>query len=150
MKPSEHAALLRQAFERRVLVLDGAMGTMIQRHHLDEVAFRGDRFRAHPRDVSGDNDLLVLTRPDLIGGIHEEYLAAGADLVETCTFTATRLPSARVAPCTCASDAAAIGCSSKLANSSSGGAPSSSSTRAAIAANGTGGTRSCRRDSAST
>jgi 5-methyltetrahydrofolate--homocysteine methyltransferase len=75
----------------RVLVLDGAMGTMIQREALDEAAFRGERFRDHPRDLRGANDLLVLTRPELIEGIHAAYLAAGADVIETNTFNATRL-----------------------------------------------------------
>jgi 5-methyltetrahydrofolate--homocysteine methyltransferase len=78
----------------RILVLDGAMGTMVQRHALAEADFRGERFREHPRDLRGNTDVLVLTRPDLIGGIHEEYLAAGADIVETCTFTATAVAQA--------------------------------------------------------
>ncbi|MDF1521781.1 MAG: methionine synthase [Trueperaceae bacterium] len=85
----EHPILAH--LRRRVLVLDGAMGTMIQREGLDEAAFRGERFADHPRDLKGANDLLVLTRPDLIRGIHTAYLAAGADLIETNTFNATRL-----------------------------------------------------------
>ncbi|HUL73327.1 MAG TPA: homocysteine S-methyltransferase family protein, partial [Vicinamibacterales bacterium] len=72
----------------RVLLLDGAMGTMIQRHKLGEQDFRGERFASHPRDLKGDNDLLVLTRPAIIGAIHREYLAAGADIIETNTFNA--------------------------------------------------------------
>lgn len=76
----------------RILVLDGAMGTMIQRRGLTEADFRGDRFPAHPRPLLGNNDLLSLTRPDLIGEIHRAYLEAGADIVETNTFSATRLP----------------------------------------------------------
>jgi 5-methyltetrahydrofolate--homocysteine methyltransferase len=83
-------ALLRQ----RILVLDGAMGTMVQREGLVEADFRGTRFRDHPRDLQGDNDLLVLTRPDLVRGIHEAYLAAGSDLIETSTFNATRISQA--------------------------------------------------------
>jgi len=75
----------------RVLVLDGAMGTMIQRAGLGEADFRGERFRDHPRDLRGANDLLALTRPDLIRDIHDAYLEAGADIVETNTFNATRL-----------------------------------------------------------
>jgi len=70
----------------RVLILDGAMGTMIQRHTLGEAEFRGERFKNHHKDLKGDNDLLVLTQPAIIGGIHREYLAAGADIIETNTF----------------------------------------------------------------
>ena len=65
----------------RILVLDGAMGTMIQAHALDEAAFRGERFRDHPRDLRGCNDLLCLTQPALIGGIHTSYLDAGAYII---------------------------------------------------------------------
>jgi 5-methyltetrahydrofolate--homocysteine methyltransferase len=75
----------------RILVLDGAMGTMIQREALDEAAFRGERFADHPRDLRGAHDVLSLTRPALIRAIHDAYLAAGADLIETNTFNATRL-----------------------------------------------------------
>jgi len=74
---------------KRILVLDGAMGTMIQRHRLTDADFRGDRFRAHPRELKGDNDLLVLTRPDVISQIHRQYLEAGADIIETNTFNST-------------------------------------------------------------
>ena len=73
----------------RILVLDGAMGTMIQRHQLTDAEFRGERFRAHARDLKGDNDLLVLTRPDVISEIHHQYLQAGADIIETNTFNST-------------------------------------------------------------
>jgi len=76
------------AASRRILILDGAMGTMIQRHKLDESGYRGARFKDWPRDVKGNNDLLVLTRPDIIRDIHEQYLAAGADIIETNTFNA--------------------------------------------------------------
>jgi len=82
---------LARHLRERVLVLDGAMGTMIQRAALSEADFRGERFRDHPRDLRGANDLLSLTRPDLVRGIHDAYLAAGADLIETNTFNATRL-----------------------------------------------------------
>nr|WP_156253321.1 methionine synthase [Pseudactinotalea terrae] len=81
------AALLRE----RVLVLDGAMGTMIQQHGLGEADYRGDRFADWPSDVKGNNDLLVLTQPDIIKEIHRSYLDAGADLVETNTFNAQRI-----------------------------------------------------------
>ncbi|MCY4511198.1 MAG: homocysteine S-methyltransferase family protein, partial [Acidobacteria bacterium] len=72
--------------------MDGAMGTMIQRHGLDEAAFRGDRFAGHGHDLQGNNDLLVLTRPDVIGGIHHAYLEAGSDIVETNKFSSTADP----------------------------------------------------------
>ena len=80
---------LRELLKQRVVLLDGAMGTMIQQHRLDERAFRGVRFAAHPRDLRGCNDVLCLTRPDLITEIHVQYLQAGADIVETNTFNAT-------------------------------------------------------------
>ncbi|MFO7546195.1 MAG: vitamin B12 dependent-methionine synthase activation domain-containing protein [Trueperaceae bacterium] len=76
---------------QRILVLDGAMGTMIQQSRPNEETFRGERFRDHPKDLKGANDLLVLTAPDLIREIHDAFLAAGADIVETNTFNATRL-----------------------------------------------------------
>ena len=79
---------LHAAVATRILVIDGAMGTMIQRHKLDEEAYRGQRFKDWPRDVKGNNDLLVLTQPDIIRDIHAQYLAAGADIVETNTFNA--------------------------------------------------------------
>jgi 5-methyltetrahydrofolate--homocysteine methyltransferase len=81
------AALLPQ----RIMVIDGAMGTMIQRYHLQEADFRGERLAAHPKDLKGNNDLLVLTRPDVIREIHDQYLAAGADIIETNTFGATSI-----------------------------------------------------------
>src|ERR1700683_3711270 len=71
---------------QRLLLLDGAMGTMVQRHTLSEAEFRGRRFASHAHDLRGDNDVLVLTRPDIIAGIHREYLEAGADIIETDTF----------------------------------------------------------------
>jgi 5-methyltetrahydrofolate--homocysteine methyltransferase len=83
-------ALLAQ----RIVVLDGAMGTMIQRFKLSEAQYRGERFRDHPKDVKGNNELLVLTRPDVIRDIHEGYLAAGADIIETNTFGATSIAQA--------------------------------------------------------
>jgi len=73
----------------RILVLDGAYGTMIQQYRLDERAYRGERFADWPADLKGNNDLLSLTRPDVIGEIHEAYLKAGADIIETNTFSAT-------------------------------------------------------------
>jgi 5-methyltetrahydrofolate--homocysteine methyltransferase len=85
------AAALRRALEARILVLDGAMGTMIQRHALTEADFRGDRFAEHPQPLQGNNDFLVLTQPDVIRDIHTAYFDAGADLVETNTFNAQRI-----------------------------------------------------------
>lgn len=78
---------IRQLLAERILVLDGAMGTMIQRYSLDEADFRGDRFADHPSSLKGNNDLLVLTRPDVIRSIHMEYLEAGSDIIETNTFS---------------------------------------------------------------
>src|SRR5436309_15506601 len=79
---------------KRILVLDGAMGTMIQRHRLTEADFRGRRFAGHSHDLRGDNDLLVLTRPDVILEIHHQYLEAGSDIVETNTFNGTAVSQA--------------------------------------------------------
>lgn len=86
-------ALTKAACER-ILIIDGAMGTMIQRRGLDEADFRGDLLRDHPSDLKGNNDLLCLTRPDVILDIHREYLEAGADLIETNTFNATSISQA--------------------------------------------------------
>ncbi|HMM44319.1 MAG TPA: methionine synthase [Candidatus Macondimonas sp.] len=80
---------LAAAFADRILVIDGAMGTMIQRHKLEEAHYRGERFKDWPQDVKGNNDLLVLTQPDIIRDIHGQYLAAGADIIETNTFNST-------------------------------------------------------------
>lgn len=82
---------IREELKKRVLVLDGAMGTMIQRHTLSEEDFRGERFKDHTHDLKGNNDLLCLTQPDIIKSIHKEYLEAGADIVETNTFSGTTI-----------------------------------------------------------
>ncbi|TLM77786.1 methionine synthase [Microbulbifer harenosus] len=82
---------LYAALGERILILDGAMGTMIQREKLGEADYRGARFADYPSDIKGNNDLLVLTQPDLIERIHRDYLKAGADIIETNTFNATRL-----------------------------------------------------------
>ena len=91
MKPLAYsrAAALPETLKQRIVILDGAMGTMIQRFKLTEADYRGERFRDFPKDVKGNNELLSLTRPDVIRDIHEGYLAAGADLIETNTFGAT-------------------------------------------------------------
>src|SRR5262245_42881147 len=85
------AARLRELLAQRILLLDGAMGTMIQRYRLTEAEFRGARFRDHHHDLKGNNDLLVLTRPDVIREIHHAYLEAGADIIETNTFSSTAI-----------------------------------------------------------
>ncbi|HEY4801776.1 MAG TPA: homocysteine S-methyltransferase family protein [Paraburkholderia sp.] len=82
-------AALPALLASRILILDGAMGTMIQRYKLDETAYRGERFKDYPRDIKGNNELLSLTQPQIISEIHEQYLAAGADIIETNTFGAT-------------------------------------------------------------
>ena len=87
-------AALQAAMRERILILDGAMGTMIQQHKLDEAAYRGERFAAHPSDVKGNNELLSLTQPHIIAQIHAQYLAAGADILETNTFGATTIAQA--------------------------------------------------------
>jgi 5-methyltetrahydrofolate--homocysteine methyltransferase len=78
----------------RILILDGAMGSVIQQERLSEADFRGERFRDHPKDLAGDNDLLVLTRPDVVRRIHDAYLDAGADIIETNTFNGTSIAQA--------------------------------------------------------
>ncbi|HYM83509.1 MAG TPA: methionine synthase [Candidatus Dormibacteraeota bacterium] len=85
---------MRTLVDERILVLDGAMGTMLQRAGLEEADFRGERFAGHARDLRGDNDLLSLTRPDVVAGVHRAYLEAGADVVETNTFNANRVSQA--------------------------------------------------------
>ncbi|MDP4209841.1 MAG: methionine synthase [Bacteroidota bacterium] len=85
---------IKKELDRRVLVLDGAMGTMIQRFNLTESDFRGERFAHHPCDLKGNNDLLSITRPDVILNVHEQYLEAGADIIETNTFNANRISQA--------------------------------------------------------
>ena len=91
MSPTTRIEELKDRLHRRILVLDGAMGTMIQKRNLSEADFRGTRFAAHPCDVKGNNDLLVLTQPDLIGSLHQEYLEAGADMIETNTFNSNAI-----------------------------------------------------------
>ncbi|MBD8600690.1 methionine synthase [Pseudomonas sp. CFBP 8772] len=85
---------LQQALQQRILILDGGMGTMIQSYRLEEEDYRGKRFADWPSDIKGNNDLLILTRPDVIGAIEKEYLDAGADILETNTFNATQVSQA--------------------------------------------------------
>src|SRR5687767_10371965 len=89
MTPMTTTDTLKQLLAQRILVLDGAMGTMVQRRKLSEADFRGERFKSHPKDLKGNNDVLVLNRPDVIADIHAEYLEAGADIIETNTFSST-------------------------------------------------------------
>jgi 5-methyltetrahydrofolate--homocysteine methyltransferase len=93
MKPLNYtrAQALPAILKQRIAILDGAMGTMIQRFKLSEADYRGERFKDFPKDVKGNNELLSLTRPDVISDIHEGYLAAGADMIETNTFGATTI-----------------------------------------------------------
>src|SRR5271154_737213 len=88
------AEALRRAARERILVLDGAMGTMIQAHKFSEADFRGERFADWPRDLRGNNDLLVLTQPRAIEAIHFAYAQAGADIIATNTFSSTRVAQA--------------------------------------------------------
>jgi 5-methyltetrahydrofolate--homocysteine methyltransferase len=85
------AAALPALLQQRIVIIDGAMGTMIQRYKLTESDYRGERFKDHPKDLKGNNELLQFTRPDVIRQIHEQYLAAGADIIETNTFGATSI-----------------------------------------------------------
>ncbi|MDO8787275.1 MAG: methionine synthase [Sulfuritalea sp.] len=91
---ADRSSELREILAQRILILDGAMGTMVQRHALVEADYRGSRFADSAKDLKGNNDLLCITRPDVIGGIHAEYLAAGADIIETNSFNATRVSQA--------------------------------------------------------
>lgn len=85
---------LAQCAAERILIIDGAMGTMIQRYKLEEGDYRGDRFKDHHSDVKGNNDLLCLTQPQIVEAIHREYLEAGADIIETNTFSSTSIAQA--------------------------------------------------------
>jgi len=94
MKAMSSLQALKNLFESRIAVLDGAMGSMVQTYKLQEKDFRGTQFADHPKDLQGNNDLLCLTRPDVIEGIHAAYFAAGADIVETNTFNSTTISQA--------------------------------------------------------
>ena len=91
MKPVQNRAeQLERLLRERIVILDGAMGTMVQQHKLDEAAYRGDRFRHSRRDLQGLHDLLCLTQPHIVEDIHRQYLEAGADLIETNTLMRRR------------------------------------------------------------
>jgi 5-methyltetrahydrofolate--homocysteine methyltransferase len=94
MTREERIAALKREAKQRILILDGAMGTMIQRYKLDEAGYRGARFKDHTHDVKGDNDLLVLSQPKIISEIHNAYLEAGADIIETNTFNSQAISQA--------------------------------------------------------
>jgi 5-methyltetrahydrofolate--homocysteine methyltransferase len=89
--PYTRAAELPSLLARRIVVIDGAMGTMIQRYKLGEADFRGERFKDHPKDLKGNNELLQFSQPQILREIHDQYLAAGADIIETNTFGATAI-----------------------------------------------------------
>jgi len=91
---ADRTAQLEALLRDRILILDGALGTMIQGYRLSEADYRGERFADHPQDLKGNNDLLVLTQPGVIRSIHTEYLAAGADVIETNTFNSTAIAQA--------------------------------------------------------
>src|ERR687885_1702851 len=82
---------IQDLLNERILIIDGAMGTMIQRYKLTEADYRGERFKDWPSDLKGNNDLLCLTQPQIIKAIHKEYLAAGADIIETNTFNSQKV-----------------------------------------------------------
>jgi 5-methyltetrahydrofolate--homocysteine methyltransferase len=82
---------IRKELEKRILVIDGAMGTMIQQYKLAEEDYRGSRFKDWPSDLKGNNDLLSITQPQIISSIHKKYLDAGADIIETNTFSSTSI-----------------------------------------------------------
>ena len=94
MTQQNRLQLLDSALAERILILDGAMGTMLQSFHFTEKDFRGNIFAAHPVNLAGDNDVLNLTQPDAVRSVHEKYLDAGADIIETNTFNANAVSQA--------------------------------------------------------
>ena len=91
MNRTERIAALKAAAKERILILDGSWGVMIQRRGLDEADFLGDRFVGHEGQMKGNNDILCLTRPDIVTDLHNAYFEAGADISETNTFSATTI-----------------------------------------------------------
>ena len=91
---TDKKSLLGKILKERILVLDGAMGTMIQQYELNETDFRGAKFAKHSSDLKGNNDILCLTKPQIISEIHETYLKTGCDIIETNTFNANRISQA--------------------------------------------------------
>ncbi len=121
----DRTAALDALFRDRIVILDGAMGSLIQTHQLSESDFRGQRFAAHPHDLKGNNDLLSLTRPDIIEGIHARYFAAGADLVETNTFNSTAISQAdyHLEPLVRDLNLAAVACARRAADKAEAATP---------------------------
>ena len=116
---------LEQLFKERIVVLDGAMGSLIQSYPLTEKDFRGERFASHPQDLKGNNDLLCLTRPDVIEEIHGRYFAAGADMVETNTFSSTAIAQGDYHLESVVTDlnTAAVGCARRAAKAAEAATP---------------------------
>ena len=83
---------LEELLRQRIVIIDGAMGTMFQRYQLDEAGYRGERFKDWAQELKGNNDLLILTRPDIVAEVHRAYLEAGADIIETNTFNSKPSP----------------------------------------------------------
>src|SRR5262245_27827333 len=119
------ADAFHRLFASRIVVLDGAMGSMIQGFKLEEADFRGDRFKNHPHDLKGNNDILCLTRPDIIEAIHGDYFAAGADIVETNTFSSTAIAMAdyRCEPWVREMNLAATACARRAASRAEAATP---------------------------
>jgi 5-methyltetrahydrofolate--homocysteine methyltransferase len=118
-------AELRELFARRIVVLDGAMGSMVQTYGLQEQDFRGEKFKSHPHDLKGNNDLLCLTRPDIIEEIHFNYFAAGADIVETNTFSTTSIGQSdyHLEPIVTELNLAAVACAKRAAKKAEAATP---------------------------
>jgi 5-methyltetrahydrofolate--homocysteine methyltransferase len=114
---SDRADAFRRLFAARIVVLDGAMGSMIQAYNLSEADFRGQRFASHAHDLQGNNDLLAISRPDVIEAIHRDYFAAGSDMVETNTFSSTAIAMAdyRCEPLVREINLAAVACARRAA-----------------------------------
>ena len=93
-EPNPREAALYEALARRILVFDGAMGTLMQARCKEEADFRGERFKDHPKDLKGDHEIQNLSQPDVVVAAHREYLRAGADIIETNTFNANRISQA--------------------------------------------------------
>ena len=94
IEPTANYGVIQKLFEERILVIDGAMGTSIQKYKLDEPDFRGERYANHTHPLKGNNDILVITRPDVISEIHSKFLECGADFIETNTFSGTSIAQA--------------------------------------------------------
>ena len=124
-RDSARADAFRRLFAGKIVVLDGAMGSMIQTFKLTEADFRSTQFKSHPHDLQGNNDLLALTRPDVIEQIHSDYFAAGSDLVETNTFSSTSIAQAdyRLEPLVREINLAAVACARRAAQKAEAAAP---------------------------